>query len=171
MKNKQTMTDADLRAVLRAGDPAPNGIELSNLEVQAMRKAILGIGVESRFPRFAWAGAVAAAALSAAVFGFFLWENRSTPRPQTPAPVAIAEKPERPNPPISFAEANPQVHPSVPPAATKKTTLPHRIVEKKPGTASPPITVVKGEPAVRQIFLTAPGGTQIVWLVETNQTL
>lgn len=172
MNKKRNMTDADLRAILRAGDPASMGTDLGNPEAQAMRRAIRETLVNSRHPRFVWAAAVATAAVSLGILGFFLLEHRpATPRPQTTAPPASAEQQAGKTPPVSLPVERPSAGHPVPLVAAGNKLGPHQIAAKKPLSVSPPIAKARKAPEFRQIFLTAPGGTQIVWLVETSQAL
>lgn len=164
------MNDERLRQILRQGDPA--GEEgLSPDEARAMRRVVLTAIPERKrrlLPIFTLAGAMATAVLIAVLLRPEPVEPPA-PRPRiatVPAPAAppIAQTPAEPTPqpPPKEEESRPihrhrqQRHP-IRPAAPEPTAVQDALA-----------SLATAEPE-RQIQLTAPGGTRILWILKAGK--
>jgi hypothetical protein len=164
------MNDERLRQILRQGDPAGGDGGLTPDEARAMRRTVLAAVPERKrrlLPIFALAGAMATAVLIAVL----LWKPEPVKAPVPPRIAAappVARVPVQPvpqPPPQEREERRPaQRHPSqhrhrrpAPPAAPKvNDTL-----------AS--LETVPAETTERQVQLTAPGGTRIIWILKSGK--
>lgn len=163
------MNDERLRQILRQGDPAGEDGGLTPDEARAMRRTVLTAVPERErrlLPILALAGAVATAALIAVLL--------LRPEP-TPAPPRIAVAPAPPAPPI----AQIQVQPAPQPAPQEEESRPvhrhrqprHPIRPAAPESPAVHDTVAALEAAEteRQVQITAPGGTRIIWILKSGK--
>ncbi|MFY9820008.1 MAG: hypothetical protein WAM82_01415 [Thermoanaerobaculia bacterium] len=156
-----------LRQVLRQGDPAAQEPGLTADEVHAMRRAVLAAIPEPRrqvlgllgFPGVALATAAALVLALAVAFG--PWHR--TPAPSRPAPVRVAAVP------------NPAVTPSVPPATAPVPVKTSRPAHRRPVRALKSLPVrqddaplLRASLPVREIQFSTPGGTRVIWELNTG---
>lgn len=174
--------DERLHAALHRGDPAAGEPDLAPEEVRAMRRAVLTALDAVTEPRRAFrlvpAFALTAAVALAFVLGLAIWRSlgqdptppapRVADRPTAPAPTPPApEAPVVPEPPVRIATASPE--PALQPVRPRRThRTVHRSVPVSPIPSAPdrPVEEVDTEePLTRQVQLTAPGGTRIIWML------
>jgi hypothetical protein len=162
------MNDERLRQILRQGDPAGGDGGLTPDEARAMRRAVLTAVPERKrrlLPIFALAGAAATAVLIAVLL----------PRPEPVEPPAspprIATVPVAPAPPVAQIPAEPAPQP----VPERESGPVHR--KHHHSRATPPATpevqdtlasLATAEPE-RQIQITAPGGTRILWILKSGK--
>ena len=171
--------DERLHAALHRGDPASGEPDLAPEEVRAMRRAVLKAVPEPRravrlIPAFALTAAVALAF----VLGLAVWRSLGSDpappaplvvdRPVAPAPTPPApEAPVVPEPPVRIATASPE--PALQPVRPRRThRAVHRSAPVSPIPSAPDRPVEEAyteEPLTRQVQLTAPGGTRIIWML------
>ena len=164
------MNDERLRQILRRGDPAGEGGGLTPDEARAMRRAVLTAVPERKrrlLPVFALAGAAATAVLIAVLL------LRPEPARAPIPPPRIATAPAPPAPPIAQAP--------VEPASQSPQREEHRPVHRhrdqhhrRPAAPAAPevhdtvASLMTAEPE-RQVQLTAPGGTRIIWILKSGK--
>lgn len=164
------MNDQRLRQILRQGDPAGGDEGLTPDEARAMRRTVLTAIPERRrriLPVFALAGAAATAVLIAVLL--------LKPEPaRPPAPPRIATAPAIPTPPIAQVPVQPV---SQPPQQEEERGPVHRHRyqhHRRPASPAPPevndtvASLTTAEPE-RQVQLTAPGGTRIIWILKSGK--
>ena len=174
--------DERLQAALHRGDPAAGNPELALEEVRAMRRAVLtaldAVTEPRRAVRLIPAFALTAAVVLAFVLGLAVWRSlgqdpappapRVADRPAAPVPRPQApEAPVVPEPPVRIATASPE--PALQPVRPRRT---HRAVHRSapifpiPSAPDRPVEEVDTEELLtRQVQLTAPGGTRIIWML------
>jgi len=165
------MNDERLRQILRRGDPAGEGGGLTPDEARAMRRAVLTAVPERKrrlLPVFALAGAVATAALIAVLL------LRPEPARAPIPPPRIATAPAPPAPLVAQAQVQPA------PQTAQKEEESRPVHRRRPphnrrpaAPAAPAIhdtlaSLATAEPE-RQIQLTAPGGTRIIWILKSGK--
>jgi hypothetical protein len=152
--------DRDLGRLLRAGDPAGDGRDPDQTELQTWRRNTLiavagGHGEVSRRTRLLPFVAAAAAVVLAAIF--FLVAER--PAPISPAPqVAVS-------PPPALPEAVSPVAEQAPLLGT--TPRPPRVA----AVAATPAGAAVPAAASRTVHFTAPGGTRVIWTLNPDLQL
>jgi hypothetical protein len=171
--------DERLHAALHQGDPAAGEPGLAPEEVHAMRRTVLTALPEPRravrlIPAFALTAAVALAF----VLGLAVWRSlgpdpappapRVADRPAAPAPAPQAPKaPVAPEPPVRIAAAS--AEPALQPVRPRRMhRAVHRTAPVSPIPSAPDRPVEEAyteEPLTRQVQLTAPGGTRIIWML------
>lgn len=156
-----------LREALRRGDPAAGEAGLSPLEEQAMRRSVLSAAPDPRRSfRLAPAFAAAAVVVLSFAVSFSLWRAHGQ-RTMPPIPPAPAQ----PEPPPAVAVVPTPMSPTPPPSRSVPRTRPAPV--RLPRTANPPPPLnppgppveEAGEPAMRQVQFSAPGGTRIIWML------
>jgi hypothetical protein len=163
------MNDERLRQILRQGDPAGGGDGLTPDEARAMRRTVLTAIPERKqrlLPVLALAGAAATAVLIAVLL--------LKPEPaRPPAPPRIATAPAIPTPPIAQAPVEPVSQ--SPQQEERGPAHRHRYQHhRRPAAPAPPevndtvASLTTAEPE-RQIQLTAPGGTRILWILKSGK--
>jgi len=163
------MNDERLRQILRQGDPAGGDEGLTPDEARAMRRTVLTAIPERKrrlLPVFALAGAAATAVLIAVLL--------LRPEPaRPPAPPRIATAPAPPRPPIAQLPAQPAPRP--PQEEERGPVHRHRHpYHRRPAAPAPPevhdtvASLTTAEPE-RQVQLTAPGGTRIIWILKSGK--
>ncbi|HSU81180.1 MAG TPA: hypothetical protein VLR69_02120 [Thermoanaerobaculia bacterium] len=163
------MNDERLRQILRQGDPAGGDGGLTPDEARAIRRAVLTAVPERKrrlLPIFALAGAVATAVLIAVLF--------LRPEPaRPPAPPRIATAPAIPAPPIAQVPAQPAPRP-LQEEGRGPVHRHHHPYHRRPVAPAPPevndtlASLATAEPE-RQIQITAPGGTRILWILKSGK--
>jgi hypothetical protein len=164
------MNDERLRHVLRQGDPAGGDGGLTPDEARAMRRTVLTAVPERKrrlLPSFALAGAVATAVLSAVL----LWK----PEPaKPPAPPRIAAT--SPAPPVARIPVQPVPQPPPQEGEERKPAQRHPSQHRYRRPAPPATPEVNDTLAAletagseRQVQLTAPGGTRIIWILKSGK--
>ena len=180
--------DDRLRALLRDADPAAGAPPLPPADLAHIRQAAsAALAAPARslgWRPFAWA-ATAAVVLLALGFAIAGRQERVAPAPQvaaaapvqsSPRPVAGASSAAMPAVPAAAAatlaaEAAPRAtrHPSRP--ASGRATAPlvgrQRLAASPSAAAAATVATVTTAPP-RQIQLTTPGGTRIVWVLESS---
>jgi hypothetical protein len=163
------MNDERLRQILRQGDPAGGDEGLTPDEARAMRRTVLTAIPERKrrlLPVFALAGAAATAVLIAVLL--------LRPEPaRPPAHPRIATAPAPPRPPIAQVPAQPA--PPPPQEEERGPVHRHRYQHhRRLAAPAPPevndtvASLTTAEPE-RQIQLTAPGGTRILWILKSGK--
>jgi hypothetical protein len=163
------MNDERLRQILRQGDPAGGGDGLTPDEARAMRRTVLTAIPERKqrlLPVLALAGAAATAVLIAVLL--------LKPEPaRPPAPPRIATAPAPPTLPIAQVPAQPA--PPPPQEEERGPVHRHRYQHhRRLAAPAPPevndtvASLTTAEPE-RQIQLTAPGGTRIIWILKSGK--
>jgi hypothetical protein len=164
------MNDERLRQILRQGDPAGGDGGLTPDEAHAMRRAVLTAVPERRrrlLPILALAGAVATAVLVAILL------LRPEPAKAPIPPPRIATAPAPPAPPVAQVPVEPAPQPS---QGEERRPVPrrHRQHHHRPAAPATPAihdtlaSLATAEPE-RQIQLTAPGGTRILWILKSGK--
>jgi hypothetical protein len=164
------MNDERLRQILRQGDPAGGGDGLTPDEARAMRRTVLTAIPERKqrlLPVLALAGAAATAVLIAVLL--------LKPEPaRPPAPPRIATAPAPPTLPIARAPVQPV--PQTPQQEEERGPV-HRHRDqhhRRPASPAPSevhdtvASLTTAEPE-RQVQLTAPGGTRIIWILKSGK--
>jgi hypothetical protein len=161
------MNDERLRQILRQGDPAGGDGGLTPDEARAMRRTVLAAVPERKrrlLPIFALAGAMATAVLIAVL----LLRPAPVPPPRiatAPAPPAppAAQTPAEPAPPVQKAEERRPAH--------RRPRQPHHRRPAVPAAPEAQDTLAALETAgsERQVQLTAPGGTRIIWILKSGK--
>jgi len=159
------MNDERLRQILRQGDPAGGDGGLTPEEARAMRRTVLTAVPERRrrlLPLLALAGAMATAVLIAVLL--------LRPEPaKAPAP-RIATAPAPPAPPAVQTRAEP-----APPAQKAEDQRPvhhrHQHHHRRPTVpiAQDALASLETAEPERQVQLTAPGGTRIIWILKSGK--
>jgi outer membrane biosynthesis protein TonB len=161
---------------LREGDPAA-GEALTPEEVRAMRRAVLTAVPEPRRRSFLVPLMAGAAALLAVVVALALWRARTEPVVEKPPVVAAVPAPpvRPPQPPV--VEETPE---PVPPPVPIEREVPRRVVPRPEPVPEAPVlpeatdTLASSpveEPESRQIQFSTPGGTRIIWVLTSDETL
>lgn len=167
------MNDERLRQILRQGDPAGEDVGLTPDEARAMRRTVLTAVPERKrrlLPILALAGAVATAALIAVL----LLRPEPAKAPKTPIlPSRIALAPVPPTPPTAQAPVQPVLQPA-PKGEERRPVHRHRQPRHPVRPVAPEIqdTLASLETAdtERQVQLTAPGGTRIIWILKSGKS-
>lgn len=177
--NSNRRDDDPLTRLLRQGDPATPGEELSAAEAARMRRALVtALSARERPPVLRWR--LVLASFAAAAFALILvFDRPSTEKPadrdgeKAPVPVVVAEKPALPDAAVPRAVEEAAVHPrpvTHPPAV-------RRVASPRPTRSSParPVqaavrpaesTEAATRHAVRQIEFETPGGTRVIWVLD-----
>ena len=164
------MNDERLRQILRQGDPAGGDSGLTPDEARAMRRSVLTAIPERErrlLPIFALAGAVATAVLIAIVL------LKPEPARRPPAHPRLATAPAIPTPPIAQAPVepvsqSPQQEERGPAHRHRYQHHRHPAAPASPEVNDTVASLTTAEPE-RQIQLTAPGGTRILWILKSGK--
>jgi hypothetical protein len=156
-----------LQETLRRGDPAA-GEGLTTDEVHAMRRAVLNAVPEPR-RRSLLLPAIVASCVALLALGLW-WLRAPEPQSEPPreasvAPPAVVPMPAPPPLPVEhIAAAEPR-----PAVAVRPRRRPPVAVAAV--TPLGPAVVGPEEPPLRQIQFSTPGGTQVVWVLTTDDVL
>ncbi|HET9211471.1 MAG TPA: hypothetical protein VFR03_13770 [Thermoanaerobaculia bacterium] len=164
------MNDERLRQILRRGDPAGGDGGLTPDEARAMRRAVVTAVPERKrrlLPVLALAGTMATAVLIAMVL---LRPEPASP-PERPR---IAATPVRPAPPAAQIPVQPAPRPLQQEEESRPVHNHPQHRHRRPAAPETPAindtlaSLAAAEPE-RQIQLTAPGGTRILWILKSGK--
>jgi hypothetical protein len=165
------MNDERLRQILCQGDPAGEDGGLTPDEAHAMRRTVLTAIPERErrlLPILALAGALATAALIAVLL------LRPEPAKAPIPPPRIATAPAPPAPPITQIPVQPVPQPA-PKEEERRPVHHHRQPRhpSRPAAPEPPaihdvVASLETAETERQVQLTAPGGTRIIWILKSG---
>jgi hypothetical protein len=158
------MNDERLRRILRQGDPAGEEGGLTPDEARAMRRTVLTAAPERerrRLPILALAGALATAALIAVL----LLRPEPAKAPIPPPRIAtVPAPPVKPVPqPARKEEERRPIH---------RHRQPHHHVRPaiaEPSAINATLASLETAETERQVQLTAPGGTRIIWILKSGK--
>lgn len=167
------MNPLNLQDRLREGDPAA-GEALTPEEVRTMRRAVLTAAPEPR----RWSVLVplmaGAAAMLAVLVALALWRARTEPVVEAPPVVAVAPPVRLPQPPVVEETPDP-----APPPVPVEREVPKPVRRPEPVPEVPVLpeatdtlaSAPAEEPGSRQIQFSTPGGTRIIWVLTSDETL